>query len=145
MSTTSEVAADVIFNGLVTDTYTIVGTPGALNVNTQFNVLASDIGAGSSGGAAVVARANGFSVTVAKPTAFGGGTTGDGTNVSWTSTYAATGATTVASTDADTTPLFAVNPGVTNVSVDVAATKAAGSFYTVGNYLATATVTCAVA
>jgi hypothetical protein len=132
------VTANVQFDAQVNNTCSIqVNQAGLLTANVGQTVLSSTNVGGSSGLADITTTSNSFGVSIAQPTAFTTAPGGGGTNVNFAATYSTAGATTIASTNS-ANPLLT---GVTNVSVDMSATKTTGSFPT-GTYAAVVVLTC---
>jgi hypothetical protein len=132
------VTANVQFDAQVNNTCSIqVNQAGLLTANVGQTVLSSTNVGGSSGLADITTTSNSFGVSIAQPTAFTTAPAGGGTNVNFAATYSTAGATTIASTNS-ANPLLT---GVTNVSVDMSATKTTGSFPT-GTYAAVVVLTC---
>lgn len=131
---------DVLFNGTVSNTCAItVNAPGALATNVGQTVLGSQEAGGSAGSATIVATSASYSVSADAPTAWGSFPTGGDTSVTFAANYATTGDTTIAQTAGGTTT--SLNTGTTDVTVNMAATKSAGSFPT-GTYAATVVLRC---
>lgn len=127
----------VPFEGLITNACVLtVGTPGVLAPNSNFTSLSSANSGGVAGTMAVLTTGAGFKVSLDDVSAF---TTGNSTNVAFSSTYSGTGATTIGSTSGSTQT--AINTGLTNLSVGLSATKTSGSFGA-GAYTAAVTVRC---
>ncbi|WP_025031235.1 MULTISPECIES: hypothetical protein [Nitratireductor] len=130
----------VIFNGNVISTCLItVGTPGVLGTNGALNVLSSTEAAGVSGTATVVTTGTGFNMSTSTPAAFLVAPAGGDDDVTFSSSYSASGVTTLL--DVVGTVTSPLGLGVTNVDVDLSATKSAGVF-PAGNYTAEVTLTC---
>lgn len=142
LSAPAVIAADanVPFAGLVTATCVLtVSSPGVLAPNTDFTSLNSLAAGGTPGSVAVLSTGATFKVSAIAPTAFTLAPSTGGDNVSFASTYQATGATAIGTTPGTTQTT--VSPGLTNVTVHLAATKSAGNF-TGGAYAAEVIVRC---
>lgn len=134
------VTANVPFSGLVTATCVLtVGTPGVLAPNTDFTVLSSLAAGGVPGSIAVLSTGASFKISAIAPTAFTLAPATGGDSVTFASQYQATGATTVGSTPGTTETT--VNAGLTNMVVNLAATKSVGNFAG-GAYAAEVVVRC---
>ncbi len=133
------VTADVQFDAVVNNTCTIaVGPAGVLATNVGQTVLSSSVAGGSAGTADITATSAAYQVSVTAPTAFGAGApAGGGTNVTFAANYASAGATTLAAG----TTARALNTGVSNITVNMSATKSSGSFPT-GTYAAVVVLRC---
>lgn len=129
---------DVQFDAVVNNTCTIaVGPAGVLSTNVGQTTLSSTNPGGSAGTADITATSAAYSVSVNAPTAFATAPSGGGTNVTFAANYASAGATTVATTSS-AAPL---NTGVSNITVNMTATKTSGSFPT-GTYAAIVVLRC---
>ncbi len=132
------VTGDVQFDAVVNNTCTIaVGPAGVLDTNVGQTVLSSSTGAGAAGTAIITATSAAYSVNVNAPAAFTTAPVGGGTNVTFAANYATAGATTLASG----TGARPLNTGVSNVTVNMSATKSSGSFPT-GTYAAVVVLRC---
>lgn len=132
--------ANVPFTGLVTATCVLtVGTPGVLAPNTDFTSLNSLAAGGTPGSVSVLSTGATFKVSAIAPTVFTLAPPTGGDNVSFASTYQATGATAIGTTPGTTQTT--VNAGLTNLTINLAATKSAGNF-TGGAYAAEVIVRC---
>ena len=129
---------DVQFDATVNNTCTIaVGPAGVLATNVGQTVLSSTNAGGQAGVADITATSAAYSVSVNAPTAFATAPAGGGTGVTFAANYASAGATTIATTSSAT----ALNTGVSNITVNMSATKATGSFPT-GTYAAVVVLRC---
>ena len=129
---------DVQFDATVNNTCTIaVGPAGLLASNVGQTVLSSSIAGGTAGTADITATSAAYQVSINAPIAFTSAPVGGGTGVTFAANYASAGATTLASGNT-ARPL---NTGVSNVTVNMSATKAAGSFPT-GTYAAIVVLRC---
>lgn len=136
----SAAEGNAIFNGLVTATCAVtIGLPGVLDVNAGSTVLSSQQGIGSAATVAILATGDIFSVSTDAPSAFTVAPTGGSDNVTFATTYSGTGGTTIAETNGTTST--SLNTGLTNVSVNMSATKTSGAF-NAGNYTGLVTVRC---
>lgn len=134
------VTANVPFAATVLATCTVtVAAPGVMTANSDFTRLDSEESGGSAGRATVVTTGATFSVSVDAPSAFITAPAGGNENVTFAANYEASGAT-VASGILGTVPTL-LNPGVTDVDVDLRATKSAGVFAQ-GAYASEAVVRC---
>ena len=129
---------DVQFDAVVNNTCTItVGPAGVLSTNVGQTTLSSTNPVGSAGTADIPATSAAYSVSVNAPTSFATAPSGGGTNVTFAANYASAGATSVATTSS-AAPL---NTGVSNITVNMTATKTSGSFPT-GTYAAIVVLRC---
>lgn len=130
----------VIFNGNVISTCLItVGTPGVLSTNGAMNVLSSSEAGGVSGTATVVTTGTDFNLSTSAPSTFFLAPAGGDDDVSFATHYSASGVTSLL--DVVGTVTSPLGLGLTNVDVDLSATKSAGVF-PAGNYTAQVTLTC---
>lgn len=130
----------VIFNGNVISTCLItVGTPGILSTNGAMNVLSSSEAGGVSGTATVVTTGAGFNLSTSAPSTFFLAPAGGDDDVSFATHYSASGVTSLLDVVGSVTSPLGL--GLTNVDVDLSATKSAGVF-PAGNYTAEVTLTC---
>ncbi|WP_295813597.1 hypothetical protein [uncultured Nitratireductor sp.] len=130
----------VIFNGNVLSTCLItLGTPGILASNGDFSVLSSTEAGGASGSATILTTGTSFSVSTSTPAAFIAAPTGGDDNVTFASSYSASGVTTLLDVVGSVTSPLGL--GLTNVDVDMSATKSTGTF-PAGSYTAEVTLTC---
>lgn len=131
---------NIPFNGNVVDTCVVtVGAPGSLGANTGFTVLGSEEAGGIAGTATLLTTGSTFSLSTDAPSAFDSAPAGGGTNVTFSSNYSASGDNVIAQTSGATAT--ALGAGSTSVSVNMAATKSAGT-YTAGIYSATVILRC---
>lgn len=132
--------ADVIFNGTVADSCTVVAdSAGTIAINTGNTVLSSTEAGGAAGAATITASTTTYEVTVDAPSTFTTAPAGSDTNTTFATTYDASGATTasgVAGTTATT-----LGAGSTTLAVNASATKSSG-IYNSGTYSLTTTVRC---
>ena len=129
---------NVQFDAVVNNTCTmVVGPAGVLDTNVGQTVLSSQTGAGTAGTAAITATSGAFSVSIDTPTVFTAAPLNGGTNVTFAANYASAGATTLAAANS-ARPL---NTGVSNITVNMSATKSSGSFPT-GTYAAIVVLRC---
>lgn len=134
----SAVTGDVIFNGTVSNTCSIVvDNAGSMTTNVGQTVLGSAQAGGAAGQATVTTTSGAYSVSIDAVTAFDTAPVGGGTGVTFATNYSGSGDTTIASTSGTS----ALNTGATVVSVNLAATKSSGSFPS-GTYSATAVLRC---
>ncbi|MEO1043773.1 MAG: hypothetical protein AAFX52_15940 [Pseudomonadota bacterium] len=132
---------DVIFNGTVSDSCTVVAdTNGTLGLNGTGTVLASTETGGAAGQATITATGTSFNVTIDAITNFTTGPADADTNTTFSTTYDASGATTAAGVDGATPT--SLGSGITTLGVNANATKTTGIF-SAGTYSLTATVRCA--
>lgn len=126
-----------VFTGAVENTCVLtVGTPGVITPNSAYTVMSSKNALGSQSTVAALVTGGTFSVSTVAPSSF---TVGDSTNVSFASSYSLSGAT--SATDITGLTATQILPGVTNIEVDLTATKSTSNFVT-GAYNATVTVRC---
>lgn len=129
---------DVQFDATVNNTCTIaVGPAGLLATNVGQTVLSSSIAGGTAGTADITATSAAYQVSINAPTAFATAPTGGGTNVTFAANYSSAGATVLAAGNT-ARPL---NTGVSNITVNMSATKTSGSFPT-GTYAAIVVLRC---
>ncbi len=129
---------DVQFDATVNNTCTIaVGPAGLLASNVGQTVLSSSIAGGTAGTADITATSAAYQVSINAPTAFTAFPLNGGTNVTFAANYASAGATTLAAGNT----ARALNTGVSNVTVNMSATKTSGSFPT-GTYAAIVVLRC---
>ena len=130
----------VPFTGIVTTTCALtVGTPGIIAPSADYTSLSSTAAGGSAGTVAALATGAAFKVSTVAPSSFTAAPATGGDNVSFSSTYSGSGSTTIGSTSgASQTTL---NPGVTNLNVNLSATKGSGVFAG-GAYAAEVIVRC---
>ncbi|EKF20948.1 hypothetical protein [Nitratireductor pacificus] len=134
------VDGSVIFNGTVLSTCLItIGTPGTLAANAGFTALSSDEAGGISGTATILTTGLGYNVSTAAPSAFTSAPAGGDDSVTFASSYSASGVTSLL--DVVGTLTSPLGLGLTNLNVDLTATKSAGHF-PAGVYSAVVTVTC---
>ena len=132
------VTGDVQFDAVVNNTCTIaVGPAGVLDTNVGQTVLSSSTGAGVAGTAVITATSSAYTVNVNAPTAFATAPVGGGSGVTFAANYASAGATTLAAGNT-ARPL---STGVSNITVNMSATKGSGSFPT-GTYAAVVVLRC---
>ncbi|WP_173932116.1 hypothetical protein [Chelativorans sp. Marseille-P2723] len=134
-------ATDVIpFSGTVDAVCSImVDTPGVMVVDVAHTELSTQQPGGAAGVATIETSNASFSVSAATPVSFTSAPAGGDNDVTFATFYNASGATTLSNIAGDTpSPL---EQGITTVSVDLAATKASGTFPE-GNYAADVVVTC---
>lgn len=130
----------VTFNGTVLPSCLItIGTPGTLTADAGYTELSSKNAGGVAGTATVVATAATFGLSTSAPATFTSAPAGGDDNVTFVSNYSASGVTSV--TDVVGTVTTPLGIGLTNVNVDLTATKASGNF-PAGNYIADVTITC---
>lgn len=130
----------VIFNGTILATCLItIGTPGTLVASADFTELSSQNGGGLSGTATVVTTGLGYSLSTSAPASFTSAPADGDANVTFSSSYSASGVTSLLDVVGSVTSPLGL--GITNVEVDLAATKSAGIF-PAGSYTAEVTVTC---
>lgn len=129
---------DVQFDAVVNNTCTIaVGPAGVLTTNVGQTTLSSANAGGSAGTADITATSAAYQVSVNAPTAFATAPVNGGTNVTFAANYASAGATTLAAGNT-ARPL---STGVSNITVNMTATKTSGSFPT-GTYAAIVVLRC---
>ncbi|MEM9837801.1 MAG: hypothetical protein AAF830_01465 [Pseudomonadota bacterium] len=139
-SAAAQTTDDVLFNGTVGDACTVVAdTDGTLALNGTSTVLGSAEAGGAAGTATVTTNNTTFNVTIDPIAAFTTGPADADTNTTFATQYDAAGATTA--TDVDGATPTTLGNGVTNLTVDAAATKTSGTF-SAGTYQLTATVRC---
>ncbi|MCT7375255.1 hypothetical protein [Chelativorans salis] len=133
-------AETVIFNGLITSTCLInVGTPGTLVASADYTELSSTEAGGTSGTVTILTTGAGYEVSTDSPSAFATAPAGGGDSVTFASSYSANGVTSL--TDVVGSLASPLGLGLTNLSVDLMATKSTGTF-PAGDYMAEVTVTC---
>lgn len=135
-------AADttVPFIANVTSTCVLtLGTPGTLGANADFSQLSSKNAGGAAGTVTALATGTGFQLSAIAPSSFSVAPTGGDDNVSFSASYEANGATSVGEVLGTVTS--ALNFGLTNVNVNLAANKSAGAF-PAGAYTAEVIVRC---
>ena len=131
------VTGNVIFNADVQNTCVIAVTDaGQMTANVGQTQLSSTNAGGSPGKATIVSTSSAYKVSLDTPTAFTTMPTG-GAASSFAASYSTTGATTLTNQSVQN-PLAT---GTTNVTVNLSATKATGSFPT-GLYAATVVLRC---
>ncbi|WP_421871427.1 hypothetical protein [Nitratireductor rhodophyticola] len=139
-SPAAAVTDTVIFNGNIVSTCLItIGTPGILAANGDFSVLSSTGAGGTSGNATILTTGGGVNVSTSAPTAFAAAPDGGDGDVTFASSYSASGVTTLLDVVGEVASPLGL--GLTNLNVDLSATKAAGVF-PAGNYTAEVVVTC---
>lgn len=132
------VTGNVIFNADVNNTCAItIVDAGILTTNVGQTQLSSTNAGGQAGSATLATTSAAYTVNVNAPTAFDTQPATAGTST-FTATYGTTGATVLAAGQNTAKPL---SVGTTNVSVNMAATKASGSYPT-GTYAATVVLRC---
>ncbi|WP_011580643.1 MULTISPECIES: hypothetical protein [Chelativorans] len=140
MSNAEAATATMPFSSTVSATCNIaIDSAGIMTPSSDQTQLSSQEQGGSAGLATITTTGASFDVTASAPTAFSAAPAGGETNVTFASLYSATGATT-ATDVAGATPT-ALGTGVTNLAVDLTATKSTGIFPE-GNYSADVTITC---
>lgn len=134
-ATNSQAAtSSVPFTGLILSICSlIVGTPGIVAPNANYNELSSSNSGGLDGSITAITTGTGFSVTTEAPSDFTLAPTGGSSSV------ASTGATTISLTAGTT--ITPINLGTTTVDVELTATKSTGSF-PAGAYAAEVLVRC---
>ena len=131
---------DILFGGnILSSCVLVVGAPGVFGVNANGDVLSSKEAGGSAGTLTATATGTGYEISITSPAAFTVSPAGATSDATFVSTYSLSGDTIVGETDEATSS--PVNTGITNVSVDLVATKNSG-IYSAGNYQAPVTVTC---
>jgi hypothetical protein len=134
------VSETMTFSGTVDSTCLItINSAGIFGTSPDFTVLGTTETNGSAGTATILATGETFQLTATAPAVFTASPTGGDAGVTFASFYTATGATSAANVEGATPSTLAA--GTTNLSVDLTATKAGGSF-PAGNYAAEVTVTC---
>ncbi len=129
--------APAVFTGTVLSTCVLtVGTPGIIAPNSDFSALDSRNPGGLPSSVSALTTGGSFSISAVPPASF---TTGSSTGVTFATAYTLSGATTASGVIGTATTLLGI--GVTNISVDLAATKSSGSFQA-GAYTAAVTVRC---
>ncbi len=129
---------NVIFNGDVNNTCAItIVDAGILASNVGQTQLSSTSAGGQAGTATLAVTSAAYSVAVNAPTAFDTQPATAGTST-FAASYGTTGATVLAAGQTTLKPLAV---GTTNVSVNMTATKASGSYPT-GTYAATVVLRC---
>lgn len=131
---------NVPFTGIVTTTCVLtVGAPGVIAPSADYTTLSSTAAGGLAGTVAALATGGAFKVSAVAPTSFTVAPAGGGDNVSFAATYAGAGSTNIGATPG--TNQTTLNAGVTNLSVNLAATKSNGVFAG-GAYAAEVIVRC---
>lgn len=117
---------NVPFNAVVTSVCAVtVVTPGVMATSTDFKKLDSREAAGVAGVVEII-NTGPFSVSAEAPSVFTAAPAGGGDNVNFQAFYTASGATTSGETPGTTqTPLAT---GVTNLDIDLVASKSTGVF-----------------
>ena len=129
---------NVPFNGSITASCTItVSNPGSLGVNAGSTVLGSSEAGGTSSVAQVVATGTGYSLSTDALSAFSTFPTTGGDNVTFATSFSGSGANTMSNVSSASL----TTAGVTNVTVDMQATKSSGVFVA-GSYAATVILRC---
>jgi hypothetical protein len=132
--------ANVPFTGVVTATCVLtVGTPGVMSASTDFTSLSSTNAGGVAGTVSALSTGTAFKVSAIAPTSFTASPANGGNAVTFNSLYRGTGATSIGSTPGNTTTTLGA--GLTNLTVDLAAVKSAGTF-DAGAYAAEVIVRC---
>lgn len=133
------VTGTVPFSGSVTDTCVItVGSPGTIMPNTAYNVLSSKEAGGAAGTATILATGNAYSVSANAPTSWSV-SPGSTPATTFAAEYDLSGANTASNVSGST--LTALSHGSTNVSIDLTATLASGT-YESGSYATTVVLLC---
>ena len=136
--TASATTQNVVFNGTITATCTlVVATNGTMTVSPDLQSLSSH-NSGGSAGLVTLTTTGGVSLSV-DPVTLTTVPATDTTATTWTPTYSASGAHTVSETGS-TTALS--TPGASVVSVNLAGTKGGSNRFAAGNYQATVTLRC---
>ena len=131
---------DVIFNGSIGSTCTIVAdSAGTLAVNGTNTVLASTEAGGAAAGATATTTDSSFLVEVLTPVGFTTAPAGSDANTTFATSYDASGATTASGVVGTTQTSLGL--GVTTLSVNSSATKSSG-IYEAGTYQLTTTIRC---
>ncbi|MCR4267813.1 hypothetical protein [Nitratireductor sp. ZSWI3] len=139
-SPAAAVEGSVIFNGTILSTCLItIGTPGTLAANADFTELSSEAPGGISGTATILTTGIGYNLSTSAPAAFTSAPAGGDDAVVFASSYSASGVTSLL--DVVGTVTSPLGLGLTNVDVDLTATKSSGNF-PAGSYTAQVTVTC---
>ncbi|MFC6490537.1 hypothetical protein [Nitratireductor sp. GCM10026969] len=141
-STLPGLAADgtVLFNASVLSTCLItIGTPGVMTASADYTELSSLEAGGASGTATILTTAAGYEVSTSAPVAFVSAPAGGDDSVTFASSYSASGVTSLTDVVGSVTSVLGL--GLTNLDVDLTATKSAGAF-PAGSYVAEVTVTC---
>ena len=132
------VTGNVIFNADVSNTCAItIVDAGILTTNVGQTQLSSTNAGGQAGSATLAVTSAAYSVSVNAPTVFDTAPATAGVST-FAASYGTTGATVLAAGQTTAKPL---SVGTTNVSVNMAATKATGAFPT-GTYAATVVLRC---
>ncbi|QZZ37262.1 hypothetical protein KW403_01275 [Nitratireductor kimnyeongensis] len=130
----------VIFNGSVISTCLItVETPGLLSTNGALTTLSSTEAGGVSGTATILTTGGNYSLSTSAPTSFFQAPQYGDDDVTFSTQYSASGVTTLLDVVGSVTSPLGF--GLTNVNVDLSATKTVGVF-PAGNYIAEVTLTC---
>ena len=136
-------AADeiVLFNAAVAGACILtVGTPGTMAVDVAtYQTLSSKNATGIAGTVTALTSGTGFEVSTTAPSAFLVAPATGNDNVSFASSYSLSGVTTILDVPGITPTVLGL--GLTQVDVDLTATKSSGGFET-GLYTASVTVTC---
>ncbi|MDS1135633.1 hypothetical protein [Nitratireductor indicus] len=130
----------VPFRGEVMSTCAItVDRAGTLAISPDYTILSSTQSGGMAGQVSILASGVGYSVSTSAPASFSSAPPTGNSHVTFASIYSASGATTALNVPGTTmTPLVS---GLTDLSVDLTATKSSGVFQS-GTYAADVIVTC---
>lgn len=140
LATAAAQTSDILFNGTVADSCTVVtDSNGTLGLNGTSTVLSSAEAGGAAGAATVTTNNTSFSVSIDSITSFTTGPADADTNTTFATEYDASGATTASGVVG--TVATSLGSGVTTLAVDATATKSSGTF-SAGSYQLTATVRC---
>lgn len=135
-------SGEVPFNGAVTNTCVLqAATPGTMVSSGDAKTLSSRTAEGGvSGSVQVLATGPLFKVTTTAPAGFTAGPADRNTNTSFETFYSLNGVTTLDQVAGTTES--SVSVGITNMLVDLKATKTSGIFSAGADYKALVTVTC---
>src|SRR5690606_23946260 len=128
------------FTGTVSATCQItIDSGGVLGASADLMTLSTTEAGGSAGAATIQASDASFQVAAVAPASFTAAPAEGNTGITFATFYSASGATAAANVDGSVPT--ALEAGLTNVSVDLQATKADGAF-PAGEYSADVTITC---
>jgi len=136
----SAASETMTFTGTVSATCQItIDSGGVLGASADLMTLSTTEAGGSAGTATIQASDSSFQVTAVAPASFTSAPAVGNTGVTFAALYSASGATTA--TEVDGSVPTALEAGLTNLSVDLEATKSDGAF-PAGEYSADVTITC---
>ncbi|WP_411816970.1 hypothetical protein [Hyphococcus sp. DH-69] len=133
-------SGNLLFDGLILDVCVLtISSSGTLTPNSTYTELSSSNGGGSPGGATAVTTSSDFNLVIDAPAGFSAMPSGGDANVTYDASVDASGVTILGGVG--TGVLSSLGLGLTNLSINASATKAAGVF-PAGSYQLPVTIRC---